>query len=132
MKGFKDFIMRGNVMDLAVAVIIGGAFTAIVDALVAGIFNPIIAQLFQADNIANATVSIGAIDLGIGLVIAAVINFFLIAAIVYFCLILPVNALQKRGYQLKHGGPQPRPEAAPTETDLLAEIRDLLKAQRTA
>ncbi|MGO2112386.1 MAG: large conductance mechanosensitive channel protein MscL [Pseudoclavibacter sp.] len=132
MKGFKEFIMRGNVMDLAVAVIIGAAFTAIVDALVTGIFNPIIALIFNADDIATATLDIGELHLGIGLVIAAIINFLLIAAVVYFVLILPINSLQKRAYVLKHGEPQPDPEAAPTEADLLGEIRDLLKAQPKA
>lgn len=130
MKGFKEFIMRGNVMDLAVAVIIGAAFTAIVDALVTGIFNPIIASLFNADEIATASVNIAGVEIGFGLVIAAIINFLIIAAVVYFCLILPVNTLQERAYILKHGHPEPAPEEVPTEADLLTEIRDLLKQQR--
>lgn len=129
MKGFKEFIMRGNVMDLAVAVIIGNAFTAIVDALVNGIFNPIIAALFNADEIATASVNIGGVEIGFGLVIAAIINFLIIAAVVYFCLIMPINALQAKAYMLKHGHPEPEPEAIPTESELLTEIRDLLKQQ---
>lgn len=129
MKGFKEFIMRGNVMDLAVAVIIGNAFTAIVTALVEGIFNPIIAALFNADEIATASVNIGGVNIGFGLVIAAIINFLLIAAVVYFCLVLPVNKLQEQAYIRRHGHPEPAPEETPTEADLLTEIRDLLKTQ---
>lgn len=126
MKGFKEFIMRGNVIELAVAVIIGAAFTAIVTALVEGIFSPIIAALFNADDIAKATVQVGSVTLGIGAVIAAIIQFLLIAAVVYFCLILPMNKLQERAYLRKHGHPMSEAEAEVSDTELLTEIRDLL------
>lgn len=132
MKGFKDFIMRGNVIDLAVAVVIGNAFTAIVTALVEGIFDPIIAALFNADEISAATVNIAGAEIGFGLVIAAIINFLLIAAVVYFCLILPMNVVKERAYIHKHGHPEPAPEDEPTDLELLAEIRDLLKSQQAS
>ncbi|MGO1544557.1 MAG: large conductance mechanosensitive channel protein MscL [Gulosibacter sp.] len=129
MKGFKEFIARGNVIELAVAVIIGAAFTAIVNALVDGIFNPIIAAIFNADEIAGATWQIGNVSLGIGLVIAAVINFLLIALVVYFCIVMPMNKLNETMYVRKHGHKPDEEEAAITETDLLTEIRDLLAAR---
>lgn len=129
MKGFKEFIARGNVIDLAVAVIIGAAFTAIVNALVEGIFNPLIAAIFNADAIADATVQIGSVDFAIGLVIAAIINFLLIAAVVYFCIVLPINKFNEKSYVRKHGHAPSEAEAEVTETDLLTEIRDLLAAR---
>ncbi|SJM71752.1 large conductance mechanosensitive channel protein MscL [Gulosibacter sp. 10] len=130
MKGFKEFIARGNVIELAVAVIIGAAFTAIVNALVDGIFNPIIAAIFNADEIAAATWQIGSVSLGIGSVIAAAINFILIAAVVYFCIVLPMNKLNEQLYVRKHGHKPDEEEATASETDLLTEIRDLLAAQQ--
>ena len=132
MKGFKEFIMRGNVMELAVAVIIGAAFTAIVDALVKGVLEPVIAMLFNADDIAKAGVQLGEAGpyLAYGLVIAAIIKFLLIAAVVYFALILPMNKLKEAAYLRKHGHPEPAAEETPTDVDLLTEIRDLLKGQQ--
>ncbi|CAG7611305.1 large conductance mechanosensitive channel protein MscL [Leucobacter soli] len=129
MKGFKEFIMRGNVVELAVAVIIGAAFTAIVNAIVDGIFNPIIAAIFNADEINKAVLQLGPVTLGIGAVLGAVINFLLIAIVIYFCIIAPMNKLNERAYVKKHGHAPSEAEADPTETDLLAEIRDLLAAR---
>ena len=126
MKGFKEFIMRGNVIDLAVAVIIGAAFTAIVNAIVEGIFNPLIAAMFNADDLAGATLQAGPINFGIGAVLAAIINFLLIAAVVYFAIVLPMNTIQERAYIRKHGHPQSEEEAEKSEVDVLTEIRDLL------
>lgn len=130
MKGFKEFIMRGNVVELATAVIIGAAFTAIVNAIVDGIFNPLIAAIFKADAIESAVVDIAGIQFGIGMVIAAVINFLLIAAVVYFVIIAPLNKLQEQMYVRKHGHKPSEEEAAASETDLLTEIRDLLAARQ--
>lgn len=129
MKGFKEFITRGNVIELAVAVIIGAAFTAIVTALVDSIFNPIIAAIFNADDINAAVWQIGSVTLGVGAVIGAVINFVLIALVVYLCIILPINRLNERMYVKKHGKKPSEEEAAASETDLLTEIRDLLAAR---
>lgn len=129
MKGFREFIMRGNVIELAVAVIIGAAFTSIVNALVDGIFNPIIAAIFNADEINKAILQVGSVSLGIGAVIGALINFVLIAAVVYFAIILPMNKFNEAMYVRKHGHKQEDEEAPATETDLLIEIRDLLAAR---
>jgi large conductance mechanosensitive channel len=131
MKGFREFIMRGNVIELAVAVIIGAAFTAIVNAVVDGIFNPIIAAIFNADEINKAVLQIGPVSLGVGQVLGAVINFLLVAIVIYFCIITPMNKLNERMYVKKHGHKpsEEEVEAAPSETELLTEIRDLLAAR---
>ncbi|MGD9607015.1 MAG: large conductance mechanosensitive channel protein MscL [Leucobacter sp.] len=131
MKGFREFIMRGNVIELAVAVIIGAAFTAIVTAVVDGIFNPIIAAIFNADEINKAVLQIGPVSLGVGQVLGAVINFLLVAIVIYFCIITPMNKLNERMYVKKHGHKpsEEEVEAAPSETELLTEIRDLLAAR---
>ncbi len=134
MKGFREFIMRGNVVELAVAVIIGAAFTSIVNSLVDGIFNPIIAALFNADEINQAVLQVGPVSLGIGAVFGALINFLLIAAVVYFVIILPMNKFNEAIFVRKHGHKpgEGEEEAAPTETDLLVEIRDLLAARENS
>lgn len=129
MKGFKEFILRGNVVELAVAVIIGAAFTSIVNALVDGIFNPIIAAIFNADEINQAVWQLGPVSLGVGSVLGAVINFLLVAIVVYFCIIAPMNKLNEHLYVRKHGHKPTDEDPAPSETDLLAEIRDLLAAR---
>lgn len=128
-QGFKKFIMRGNVIDLAVAVIIGAAFTAIINALVESIFNPIIAAIFDVNSIADAVWQIGPVSLGIGAVIGAVINFLLIALVVYFVIILPINKLNDIAYERRHGKKPAEEDAGPSETDLLIEIRDLLASR---
>lgn len=126
MKGFKEFILRGNVVQLAVAVIIGAAFTAIVNAIVEGVINPLIAALFNADDLAAAVWTIGGVSFAIGLVISAVINFVLVALVVYFVIVLPVNKLNEAAYERKHGHKPTEEEASASETELLTEIRDLL------
>jgi large conductance mechanosensitive channel len=131
LKGFKEFIMRGNVIDLAVAVVIGAAFTAIVNALVEGLLNPALGALFSADNLKTAwIVEIPSLSGGkpaqllFGAVVAAIIQFLLVAAAVYFALVLPVNKLKERAEARRRVGVT---EDAPiTELDLLTEIRDLL------
>lgn len=134
MKGFRDFVLRGNVIDLAVAVVIGAAFTAIVNALVTAVINPAIGAIFDAESLAKAfpvdipTTSGGVATIYFGAVIAAVLNFAIVAAIVYFVMVLPVNKLRERQAAKKGVVPE---EAGPTETQLLAEIRDLLAADKT-
>lgn len=128
-KGFKEFILRGNVIDLAVAVVIGAAFTAIVNVLVEQLINPLLGLLFKADSLNNALVlTIGEAKFGFGAILAAVINFLAVAAIVYFVFVFPMNTFKERA-AAKKGTPAEEPAAA-TETELLAEIRDLLAKQR--
>lgn len=139
-KGFKEFILRGNVIDLAVAVVIGAAFTAIVTGLVEGIFNPVIALIFNADDLSGAGITLrpesepGAGDgivLAWGRVISALIQFLLVATVVYFALIVPMNYLRRNPLgRKKKDEPVPEAEKIPTEQELLTEIRDLLKNQQ--
>lgn len=119
-KGFKEFILRGNVVDLAVAVVIGAAFTAIVTAIVEGLINPLIAVMFNAESLASLTWTIGNTTFGWGAVVAAVINFIAVALVVYFVIVLPVNTYQERRAPAEE-------EAGPSEQELLTEIRDLLR-----
>ncbi len=137
LKGFKEFIMRGNVIDLAVAVVIGTAFTAIVSALVDGLLNPALGALFNADSLATAwvveipTLTGGApAELKFGLLVAAVIQFLLVAAAVFFALVLPINKLRERAEAKRQAGATEE-EVPPTELDLLTEIRDLLAKSET-
>ena len=136
-KGFKEFILRGNVIDLAVAVVIGAAFTGIVNAIVGSVFNPAIGALFDAESLATAlpvaipTTSGGEAVLYFGAVIAAVIQFLLVAIVVYFALIVPINYLKRVSFRKKDEKKTDDP-APPTELELLVEIRDLLAAQNGA
>ena len=131
LKGFKDFIMRGNVIELATAVIIGSAFTAIVKSITDSIIQPIINSLgsaevdglgFQITENKNTLVDFGA-------VITAAINFLIIAAVVYFLIVMPINKLTEAAKR-RHGVDPEAP--APTSEELLAEIRDLLEAQNVS
>lgn len=132
LKGFKDFILRGNVIELAVAVVIGASFTAIVNGIVTGVINPVIALIFNAPELAAASVPLGsgpeAPDLLYGLVISAVIQFILVAAVVYFALIVPMNYLKKVQFRKKAEEPAVVEPTPPTDTELLVEIRDLLQS----
>jgi large conductance mechanosensitive channel len=138
LKGFREFILRGNVIDLAVAVVIGAAFTAIVTGLVNGIFNPVIALLFNASDLQKAGITLRAahgadpaIVLSWGTVIAAVIQFLLVAIVVYFALIVPMNYAKKIQLRRKPVEAEPEPTGL-TELQLLQQIRDLLQAQNNA
>lgn len=130
-QGFKEFIMRGNVIDLAVAVVIGAAFTAVVTAIVEGIFNPLIAAIFNAEDLAGAmVVQIGNATMSFGLVLAAIINFLLIAAVVYFVFVLPINKMKEAQERRRKAGVVEE-DAPASELDLLTEIRDLLATAGT-
>ena len=119
MKGFKEFIMRGNVIDLAVALVIGLAITAIITALVEGIINPLIAAIFgQPDLHSVGARTINGAHFYPGDVLTAIINFVVIAAVLYFLIVLPMNKLRERRAQDE--------TAPPTELELLTEIRDAL------
>ncbi len=125
--GFKNFIMRGNVVDLAVAVVIGAAFGAVVTSLVDNFINPLIAAIVgQPDLTGLWAFTINNAEFSIGAIIGAVINFLLIAAAVYFLVVLPMNRLAER----RKAGVEPEPEAPAEDVLLLQEIRDLLAARR--
>ncbi|MBL3700903.1 large conductance mechanosensitive channel protein MscL [Leucobacter luti] len=128
-KGFKEFLLRGNVVDLAVAVVIGAAFNAVVQKVVDSLINPIIGMVFKADSLDDALVVglPGGGAIAFGALIGAVLNFLIVAAVVYFVFVLPMNKL--RDATLKVAGEPESEPTAETEQELLAEIRDLLRAQ---
>ena len=95
-KGFREFIMRGNVVDLAVAVVIGAAFGAVVKAFVDNIMTPIIAAIFGKPDFSNLMFTINNSQFKYGLFINAVISFLLIAAAIYYVVVVPMNKLAER------------------------------------
>ena len=124
-KGFKDFIMKGNVLDLAVAVVIGAAFTAIVASVVEGFITPLIAAIFGKPDLSSVgNFTINGAQFSIGLILNAIVNFLLVAAAVYFILIYPMQKIQERRKRGEEAGP-----SEPTDVELLKEIRDLLAAR---
>ena len=123
---FKEFAMRGNVMDLAVGVIVGGAFSAITTSLINDILMPLIGIFVSETSFANLTITVGSAVITYGNFIQAVINF-LIMAFVVFCMVKGITRLSRK----KEDAPPPPPAKEPSaEEKLLAEIRDLLKEQR--
>src|SRR5271155_5517827 len=96
LKGFRDFILRGNVVDLAVAVVIGVAFSAIVNALVADIINPLIAAVVSKPDFSFLTLTVHGGVIKYGDFLNAIISFLLITGTVYFLVVLPINALLAR------------------------------------
>ena len=96
LKGFRDFILRGNVIDLAVAVIIGAAFTSIVNSLVADIINPFIAAIAGKPDFSALTLTVHGGVIKYGNFLNAAISFVLMALVVYFFIVLPINALLLR------------------------------------
>lgn len=132
LKGFREFIMRGNVIDLAVAVVIGAAFTAVVNAIVTNLFNPLIGALFQADSLDSAlvveipTVDGGSAQLKFGAVLGAILTFLIVAAVVYFVFVLPINHLRELADARMRRGEAPAEDEPETELNVLSQIRDLL------
>ncbi|MEY8389065.1 large-conductance mechanosensitive channel protein MscL [Oscillospiraceae bacterium 38-13] len=120
---FKAFIARGNVMDLAVGVIIGGAFSNITTSLINDIVMPVLGIFTSSVSFADLSVTVGPAVIAYGSFLQAVLNF-LIMAFVVFCLVKALN----RFHQKKETAPPPPPAPSAEET-LLAEIRDLLKNQ---
>jgi len=96
LKGFRDFILRGNVMDLAVAVIIGGAFTAIVNALTKNIINPLLGAIIGKPNFDYLVLHVHGGEIEYGSFLTAIVNFLLIAGVVYFFLVLPTQYILKK------------------------------------
>jgi large conductance mechanosensitive channel len=126
-KGFKDFLMRGNVVDLAVAVVIGAAFTKVINAIVDGFINPLIAAIFGQPHLDQLwKFTINGSNFSLGLILAAAFNFLCVAAAIYFVIILPANKLA----QMRKRGEEPEPEAPSEEILLLTEIRDALRTPR--
>ncbi|EYT55702.1 large conductance mechanosensitive channel protein MscL [Kocuria rosea] len=126
LKGFREFIMKGNVLDLAVAVIIGAAFAQVVNALVESVLMPAISALVGSPNFDSfAMVTLNGNDIKFGVLLTALVNFLLVAAAVYFAIIMPMNKLiEARNRRL---GITPAEEEVDPQVQLLTEIRDSLK-----
>lgn len=124
LKGFKDFLMRGNIIDLAVAVVVGSAFTALVTAFTTSIIKPLIAAT-GGSNVSGIDFTVvpgnAASTIHIADVINAIITFFITAAVVYFVFVMPMKRFQNRWT---------KKEKDPTQTELLLEIRDLLRREQ--
>lgn len=122
LKEFRQFLMRGNIVDLAIAVVIGAAFGALVTSLVANIITPVIAAIIGKPDFSNLTFTINDSVFRYGSFLNALISFVSIAAAVFFFVVKPIDALQKaRGIEKPDDGRS-------DETVVLEEIRDLLRA----
>ena len=126
---FKEFVMRGNVVDLAVAVVIGAAFGAVVSALVKDILTPLIAAIFGKPDFSALTFTIHDSRFFYGDFINAVITFLSIEAAVFFFVVKPLNYLQERRKKAMADGAEPDAATLSDEAVLLSEIRDLLRTQ---
>ncbi len=129
-QGFKDFIMRGNIVDLAVAVVIGSAFAAVVGVIVSSLITPLLARMGGASVGDGLGIQLGeagnmATFIDIGAIINALIVFTTTAAVVYFVIVVPMNRLAER----RARDQEPEPDVVAQDIALLQEIRDLL-AQR--
>ena len=125
LKEFKEFISKGNVMDMAVGIIIGGAFTAIVTALVESILMPIIGAISGGKSVADMSIMVGNAAIGYGAFLQAIIDFLLIAWVL-FMIIKALNKA-KAAVVKEEEAEEPAPEEKPADIALLEEIRDLLK-----
>jgi large conductance mechanosensitive channel len=125
LKGFKEFIMRGNVVDLAIAIVIGTAFIALIKAFVADILTPIVAAIFGQPNFGDLTFTINSSHFLYGDLINEAITFVSVAAAVYFFVVVPLNKIAER----RAKGHVPADEPLPPDIALLTEIRDLLASR---
>jgi large conductance mechanosensitive channel len=123
-KGFKDFLLRGNVVDLAVAVVIGAAFSAVVTAFKDSFLTPLI-NLAGGGGQFGGRFTINGQPFAWGAFLSQVISFVLTAAIIYFVVVIPMKVLMERRRRGEETGP-----VQPTQVELLAEIRDLLRGQQ--
>ena len=133
LQGFKEFILRGNVVELAVAVVVGSAFQKVVDTFVSAIVTPLINAAGNPEtsglgfSIRHDTAEMAqATFINLSTIINALIVFILTAAVVYFIFIVPMNKLAER----RTRGIEPEPEAKAEDIILLEEIRDELRARR--
>jgi large conductance mechanosensitive channel len=122
LKGFKEFIARGNVIDLAVAVVIGAAFTGLVTAFTQNVIQPLIDRIGAGPDAEYGVLRIplgGEQFVDLNAVLSAAINFLIVAAVIYFVIVLPFKKLKERDAKV---------ETSETELTVLTEIRDLLRA----
>ena len=125
--GFKKFILKGNVIDLAVAVIIGAAFSSVVDALVKSVMMPLISLLVGEPNF-DDFLAFG--DVRFGVLLTAVVNFLLVAAAIYFVIVVPMNhMIERRNRKLGINQDVKEEAAEDPQIALLTEIRDALRSE---
>ncbi|SDY59152.1 large conductance mechanosensitive channel [Modestobacter sp. DSM 44400] len=124
-KGFKDFLLRGNVVDLAVAVVIGAAFTAVVSSFTSSFLTPLI-TIFTGGGELAGVVLVSGEEFRWGAFVTQLIRFVITAAVIYFFIVAPMRRLVRRRAEGEETGP-----SAPSEVELLVEIRDLLRAQQS-
>lgn len=127
-KEFKEFISKGNVMDMAVGIIIGGAFTTIVNKLVECILMPIIGIISGGKSVEDMSVMVGNAAIGYGAFIQAIIDFLLVALVLFF-IIKALNKAKNAVAKPEEEAPA-EPEPVPADIELLTEIRDLLKEKK--
>jgi large conductance mechanosensitive channel len=129
LKGFRDFIMKGNVVDLAVAVVMGTAFGAVINSLVANILMPLIAALFGSPNFDSfALVTLNGNAIKFGVFLTVLVNFILVAAAIYFAVVVPMNhIIARRNAKL---GITEEEAAEDPQIVLLTEIRDSLRTRQ--
>lgn len=125
LKGFRDFILRGNVIELAIAFVMGAAFNAVVQAFATGFIGGLIGAMGGTPDFSNWGFTVNHSRIVIGTTINALINFIIVAAVIYFALVLPLNRLAER----RKRGDVEVEEIPPTSEELLTDIRDLLAAQ---
>ena len=136
-KGFKDFIARGNAIEMAVGIVIGAAFSNVINTIVDALINPIIGFFLGSSSLSTFGVielptlpwaeENEAASISVGGIADAILNFLLIAVAVYLFIVLPMNKLAER--RAAKVGAEDAPAEVPADEALLAEIRDLLKAQ---
>jgi large conductance mechanosensitive channel len=124
LKGFKDFLLRGNIVELAVAVVIGTAFTALVSAFTTSFLEPLIG-LLGGGGVDGGVATVNGQQFTWGAFVNAVLTFVLTAAVLYFFVVVPMKRILERRARGEEPGP-----VAPTQVELLVEIRDLLRAQQ--
>lgn len=122
-KGFKDFLLRGNVVDLAVAIVVGTAFVAVVNAFAEDFIGGIIGAIGGTPDFGNAGFTVNESKIVLGTTVTALINFVIVAFAVYFFVVVPVNRLMER----RRAGQEAEVTAPSEDIVLLQEIRDLLR-----
>ena len=120
---FKEFAMKGNVMDMAVGVIIGGAFGKIVSSLVDNVLMPLVGLVTGGVDFSTLAVTVGDAEVKYGMFIQNVVDFLIVA----FCIFLMLKGINKLNRKKEEPAPAPEEPKGPTQEELLAEIRDLLK-----
>jgi len=123
LKGFRDFVMRGNVIDLAVAVVIGAAFAALIGAFSEALILPVVG-IFLGGGVSAGTIEINGQIIDFTLMINALLIFVITLAVIYFVFVVPMNKMKERMTKKDEA------DATPADVLLLTEIRDLLKSQQ--